>query len=263
MTTPSWTPVPILMYHAVEDQPRDPQYKHFYVTKSEFEWQMRYLRRCGYTPIRFGQLAEAMVDGMLPARPVILTFDDGYLNLLTNVHPLMAELEWPYTVFLVSERVGMTNDWVIPEGYDATPLLDWRDIHEMKAGSNVDFQGHTATHPRLTRLSAVDLRRELVDSRDALAQNLGHAIDVICYPYGDHNDAVVDAARDAGYTMAVTTNFGRARNVDDPLRLPRISVYHVPPVSLTYGIASLNFDWRVRTRKDNRPITAGSIAPPK
>ena len=249
------------MYHAVEDENRAPRYKHFYVTASEFAWQMRYLQRGGYTPIDFAQLAQAMVDGILPARPVILTFDDGYENLITNAYPLLAELNWPYTVFLVADRIGATNEWVTPEGYEATRLLDWPHIHEMAAGSTVDFQPHTSTHPHLSSLSREALRRELVDSRDLLSQNLGKQMNVICYPYGDHNDAVVDAARDAGYTLGVTTNFGRVRTDDDPMRLPRISVYHVPPVSLTYGIGSLNFDWRVRTRKDNRPLPAPALTP--
>jgi hypothetical protein len=75
----------------------------------------------------------------------------------------------------------------------------------------------------------------------------------LCYPYGSHDDTVCRLAAEAGYTTAVTTEFGRARLGDDPLRLPRISVYHVPPVSLTYGIGPLNFKWRLETRKDTRP----------
>lgn len=255
----TWQPVPILMYHAVEDETREPKYKHFYVTRAEFEWQMRALSRGGYTPIGFGQLARARIDGVLPARPVILTFDDGYENLVTNVYPMLRDLAWSYTVFLVSERIGRTNEWVVPEGYEATPLLSWPQIREMSAHSLVDFQPHTATHPRLDSLDDSALRRELRDSRDSLAQNLQKEMDVLCYPYGSHNDRVVDAARETGYKMAVTTDFGRVRRDDDPLRLPRISVYHVPPVSLTYGIGTLNFDWRLRTRRDNRPLPPARV----
>ena len=63
----------------------------------------------------------------------------------------------------------------------------------------------------------------------------------------------MDMAGEVGYTQAVTTEFGRVRKTDHPLRLPRISVYHVPPISLTYGIRPLNFRWRLETRKDERP----------
>ncbi len=256
MTIPLWPPVPILMYHAVEDAPRPPQYKHFYVTAGEFAAQMRMLKSSGCTPILFGALAAARAGlAPLPPKPVLLTFDDGYANLLTNVHPLLRSLEFPYTVFLVSELVGKTNAWVAAEGYAPTPLLDWPDILAMQADGGVEFEGHTRTHPRLADLSEADVRREVTDSKTALEQKLGKALNTLCYPYGSVSERVAEIAADAGYTQAVTTEFGRARAADDPMRLPRISVYHTPYLSLTYGIGPLNFRWRLQTRKDTRKDT--------
>ena len=247
-------PVPILMYHAVEDAPRPPKYKHFYVLADEFAGQMRMLKRSGYTPITFRQMADARAGtAALPPKPVLLTFDDGYTNLKSNVHPLLGAMGFAYTVFLVSERVGKTNDWVAPEGYAPTPLLSWKDIAEMQRDSHVSFEAHTATHPKLSFLSPADARRELTDSKDALEQRLQTPISVLCYPYGDAGGSVAGIAAEIGYTQAVTTAFGRARLSDPPLLLPRISVYHVPPLSLTYGVGSWNFRWRLESRRDTRP----------
>ena len=250
-------PIPILMYHAVEDALRPPKYKHFYVLAAEFAGQIRMLRRAGYQAITFADLAGAR-DGTkaLPRKPVLLTFDDGYANLLTNVHPLLREIGFPYTVFLVPGKVGTTNDWVIPDGYEATPLLDWTQIAEMRADGGVEFHSHTMTHPHLAEIGREIAREEMRRSKDMLEQRLGAATDVLCYPYGNYNQSVVQEAAEIGYRMAVTTEFGRARVgdlADDPLRLPRISIYHVPPFSLTYGIGPLNFRWRVESRKDTRP----------
>ena len=241
------------MYHAVEDALRPPKYKHFYVMADEFAGQMKMLKRAGYTPITFGQLAAARAGIPLPPKPVLLTFDDGYANLLSNVHPLLAQLGFAYTVFLVSERVGKTNDWVAAEGYEPTPLLSWAEIAEMQQNPLVSFEAHTATHPKLSVLSPADARREMEWSKDALEQKLQAPISVLCYPYGDVSDSVAGLAKELGYTQAVTTEFGRARPTDNPLKLPRISVYHVPPFSLTYGIGPLNFRWRLESRKDTRP----------
>ena len=247
-------PVPILMYHAVEDAPRPPEYKHFYVLAAEFAGQMRMLKRAGYSPITFGALAAARAGtGILPPRPVLLTFDDGYANLRTNVHPLLRELGFVYTVFLVSEKIGKTNDWVAAEGFTPTPLLGWEEIKRMQAEGGVEFEGHTATHPRLAGLAPANLRRELGASKDILEQTLQKTVETLCYPYGSVSDGARDMAAELGYRQAVTTEFGRARPADDPLRLPRISVYHVPPLSLTYGIGPLNFRWRLESRKDTRP----------
>lgn len=253
MQTP-WTPVPILMYHAVEDAERPPKYKHFYVLADEFAGQMRMLKRGGYTPISFETLAASRAGtDALPHKPVLLTFDDGYANLRTNVHPLLKELGFSYTVFLVSERVGKTNDWVVPDGYEATPLLTWAEIMAMQTDGNVAFEGHTATHPKLVNISPGEVWHELADSKTALEQRLQKPITTLCYPYGSVSEAVQDMAGEIGYTQAVTTEFGRVRAGDAALRLPRISVYHVPPISLTYGIGPLNFRWRLQSRKDARP----------
>ena len=184
---------------------------------------------------------------------MLLTFDDGYANLNTNVHPLLRELRFVYTVFLVSEKIGKTNDWVAPDGYTPTPLLSWEEIREMQADGGVEFEAHTATHPHLADIAPDVARREMGDSKNSLEQALQKPMGTLCYPYGSFSDGVMDMASELGYTQAVTTEFGRVRQSDNPLRLPRISVYHVPPVSLTYGIGPLNFRWRLESRKDARP----------
>jgi peptidoglycan/xylan/chitin deacetylase (PgdA/CDA1 family) len=250
----SW-PVPILMYHAVETAPRPPRYKHFYVLASEFAGQMRALKRAGYTALTFTDLDAARRGARpLPPRPILLTFDDGYANLWDNVHPLLRSLGFPYTVFLVSEKIGKTNDWVAAEEYEPTPLLTWEQIGQMQKEGGVDFQAHTATHPRLAHIPLADARREMTVCKETLEQHLQTPMRVLCYPYGDVDDAVAEAAGAVGYQMAVTTRTGRVRADDDPLRLPRLSVIHVPPLSLTYGIGSSNFWWRVKRWKDTRPI---------
>lgn len=241
------------MYHAVEDTLRPPAYKHFYVLAREFARQMHALRRAEYTAITFAHLSEALRgEKPLPRRPILLTFDDGYLNLKANVHPLLRELGFPYTVFLVAGSVGKTNNWVASEGYQPTPLLGWRDILDMQADGGVSFQAHTFSHPHLTQLPLEDVHREIIGSKALLEQELQRPTDVLCYPYGDVNDQVMEQARAAGYTLAVTTQTGRVRTQDNPLRLPRISVTHVPPLSATYGIGALNFWWRVLLWKDAR-----------
>lgn len=254
LVKPAWSPVPILMYHAVESQPRPAEYKHFYVLAGEFAMQMRALKRAGYAALTFDQLAAAMSgESPLPPRPILLTFDDGYANLVDNVHPVLRQLGFPYTVFLVSDKVGGMNDWVIPEGCEATPLLTWDEIHQMQEDGGVSFQAHTATHPRLTKLPPQEARSEMELSKDILEQELRKPVSVLCYPYGDVDDDISRAAQEIGYTMAVTTQTGRVRTHDDPLRLPRLSVYRVPPLSLTYGIGILNFWWRLKSWRDNRP----------
>ena len=251
-----WEPVPILMYHAVESQPRDRKYKHFYVTAPEFRFQMHFLRRAGYHPIDLDTLESAM-DGNaeLPSRPVVLTFDDGYENLATNVDPILREFGWPYTVFLVSDRIGGRNEWVVDEGYEATPLLSWEQIEEMAAGESARFEAHGCTHCNLALTNETKVREEITGCRSALADKLGRPMRHFCYPYGGYNDTVLKVISELNMGLCVTTDFGRVRLGDDRRRLPRVSVYHVPPLSLTYGIGPINFWWRIASRNDTRPVT--------
>ena len=248
-----WKNVPILMYHAVEEATYPRPYKHTYVTKVEFEWQMRSLKKRGYNPISFETLLAAQAGtAVLPPKPLILTFDDGYDDLYRNAFPVLTEMGFPYTVFLVSGLIGKENEWVVPEGMTTFPLLDWNRIKEMRATGLASFQPHTETHPRLGDLPLAEAHRQMLISRDVLQQELGEAMDVFCYPYGSLSDGVVDSAREIGYKCAVTTQFGRVRESDDPFRLPRVSIYHIPPFSFDYGPAGLNYWWRIETRKDTR-----------
>jgi peptidoglycan/xylan/chitin deacetylase (PgdA/CDA1 family) len=246
-------PIPILMYHAVESAERPDKYKHFYVTAKELARQLNELQNRGYTAISLDQLTNGLAGGPLPEKPVVFTFDDGYQNVLTNAHPLFEAAGWPYTIYLVSERIGRRNEWVEPEGYEATPLLTASEIATLAASPLVTLGAHTATHPKLDQLSPDAARDELFRSKAQLEDQLQRPVPHFCYPYGHFNDTVVELVRDAGYLTATTTQHGRVNATrEDLLRLPRVSIYHVPPFSLTYGPGALNFRWRVESRKDKR-----------
>ncbi len=248
-----WKNVPILMYHAVEETAHPRPYKHLHVTRTEFEWQMRSLKKRGYNPVTFDTLLAAYAGIVaLPAKPIVLTFDDGYEDLLKNAVPVLTEVGFPYTVFLVSNLIGKTNEWVASEGLTPFPLLSWPQIREIQATGLASFQPHTQSHPHLADIPLAGATTQMAVSRDVLQQQLGVAMDVFCYPFGSVNPAVAESAREIGYRCAVTTQFGRARQTDDPMLLPRVSIYHIPPFSLDYGPAGLNYWWRIETRKDTR-----------
>ncbi|WP_394792996.1 polysaccharide deacetylase family protein [Armatimonas sp.] len=248
-------PIPILMYHAVESAVRPDKYKHFYVTAKEFARQLKELKSRGFEAITLDQLVAGRAGGPLPAKPIVLTFDDGYQNVLSNAHPMLTEVGWPYTIYLVSERIGSRNTWVEPEGYEATALLSESEISQLAASPLVTFGTHTATHPKLDQLPSDTAREEIVRGKQQLEEKLQRPVHHFCYPYGHFNDSVVALVREAGFVTATTTQHGRVLATGENLLcLPRVSIYHVPPFSLTYGPGALNFRWRVENRKDKRPF---------
>jgi peptidoglycan/xylan/chitin deacetylase (PgdA/CDA1 family) len=104
-------------------------------------------------------------------------------------------------------------------------FVDWDQVREM-SGGGISFGSHTRTHANLTRLPPADLDRELGESLQALRREHVQYVPVLAYPNGDYTDAVVEAARAAGYCAAVTTHPGlESRRPADRFELNRIGVH--------------------------------------
>ena len=112
--------VPILYYHRVED--RLPPAKG--VSPPAFAAQMEYLRKKNYQSISFEQLADYFIKGRpLPSRPVIISFDDGYLDNFTRAYPILKKNGFRATIFLVSDYIGQRSEWAGCTGEDLAPLM--------------------------------------------------------------------------------------------------------------------------------------------
>jgi peptidoglycan/xylan/chitin deacetylase (PgdA/CDA1 family) len=99
-------PALILMYHRVTELPNDPYL--LAVTPKHFAQQLGVIRRYG-VPMRLGQLVEALQDGKVPKRAVVVTFDDGYADNLYNAKPLLELYSIPATVFVTTGCIGISN----------------------------------------------------------------------------------------------------------------------------------------------------------
>src|SRR5919108_3473469 len=101
-------PAVILMYHRVTALPNDPYL--LAVTAKRFAQQMEVIRRYG-VPMRLGRLVEALQDGKLPHRAVVVTFDDGYTDNLHNAKPLLERYDIPATVFVTTGHIGHLHEF--------------------------------------------------------------------------------------------------------------------------------------------------------
>jgi peptidoglycan/xylan/chitin deacetylase (PgdA/CDA1 family) len=152
-------------------------------------------------------------------RTFLLTFDDGYASLADHAFPVLADLGFTATTFVITDYVGKTNGWDVR--YTWTPLahLDWPAIERWKA-RGFDFASHGASHRRLTWLSESAAADELGRARATLQARLGRA-EAVAYPFGAVDGRVMRLARQAGYTLG----FGGVRGNGDPLHVPRTPVY--------------------------------------
>ncbi len=212
--------VPILLYHRVTDAPH-PALAEYAVSPATFRRQLSWLRGSGHHVVSLSQVYDAYRGAApLPPRPVVVTFDDGYQDAAAGL-AIMRQFGYPATLFVVADRVGGWNDWDADVGPPATPLLGWEALREL-AAAGTEIGGHSATHPRLPRLSDRELDVELRCSRAQIEQRLGRAVRWFAYPHGEYDPRVRQATQAAGYQAAFTIEGGLAAACDDLLQLPRI-----------------------------------------
>lgn len=162
----------------------------------------------------------------LPEGSFLLTFDDGFMGVYEHAAPVLQELNWPATVFLVSGLIGKQDEWYQTQNPSRAtfPLLALEHICAMRE-TGFTFQSHTRLHPDLTTLSDDDLTEELAGSRQDLEDLLGEQVRYLAYPYGRFNENVLDTTRAAGYEAAFSTQPGFNRRDVNPYRIRRLDVY--------------------------------------
>ena len=218
--------ITVLMYHRVGKAHNDWE-RHYCIAPDLFSRHMHHLagkgmQACSLTDF-FAWLAGSkdLDDGSF-----LLTFDDGFLGVYEHAAPVLRDLDWPATVFLVSRLIGKRDDWCKTQNPSGAtyPLLKRGQIEAMR-GMGFTFHSHTRIHPDLTTLSDDRLSEELTGSHQDLVELLGGQVTYLAYPYGRYDERVLSAARAAGYQAAFSTQPGFNRRGVDPYRIRRLDVF--------------------------------------
>ena len=127
-----WRPVvsgglPTLMYHKIGAPPPGSTLAKLWVSAADFRRQISYLKEHGYTSITFADWRDAE-KGLkaLPEKPVLITFDDGYMNNFELAYPILRESGMKGCVFLVCETIDAHNSWHDPALEPWLKMLTWR-----------------------------------------------------------------------------------------------------------------------------------------
>lgn len=220
----SWTlKVPILMYHYISEPPPDSDIYRvdLSVSPDAFRQQMAYLSENGYTPVDLNTLSLAIVNrATLPEKPVILTFDDGYSDIYENAFPILQEVGFEGTFFVITEFIDQKR-----EGY-----LTWEMVEEMsRAGQRIE--SHSKTHPDLALKSRDGLIYELLGSQETIAAHTGIRPRYLCYPAGSYNDDVIQILKELDYWGAVTTQSGTWHGFDDRFEWRRVRMRYTTSIT--------------------------------
>jgi peptidoglycan/xylan/chitin deacetylase (PgdA/CDA1 family) len=190
------------------------------VGRSVFERQMRALAEAGWRTLTLSDFARPRTTHA--PRTFLLTFDDGYASLADHAYPVLADLGFTATTFLITDYIGRANTWDVRYTWCRLRHLDWPEI-ERWTGRSFEFASHGAAHRRLTWLDDAAAAEELGRSREALLSRLGaDAGHAIAYPFGAVDKRIERLAGAAGYGLG----FGAVRgDSGSPLHLPRVPVY--------------------------------------
>lgn len=235
------TQVQILMYHRVGHFPgRVKAHGALYCHLPRFRAQMRLFKVLGYSVVSLDDAAAGLRGEItLPPRPLVLTFDDAYVDFLDNAAPVLKAHGYPATVYAVSGLVGTTSSWDAGVGPEPAPLMNAAQLREVQ-GLGFTIGSHSKSHLRLAQQDDACILTEARDSKLALEDLLGRRVDHFCYPYGSHDLRAVHAAAAAGYLTGTTCVRAAATPADDPLTLPRKAVSRGDDV---FGVA-----WKLLTK---------------
>jgi peptidoglycan/xylan/chitin deacetylase (PgdA/CDA1 family) len=208
---PGWEPhagpVPILEYHVLGAAPADAPYPELYVTRPDFHRQMDWLEEHGYEAVTLEMVERAWYDGgTLPAKPVVLSFDDGYRPQFTYALPELRRHGWPGVLNLKAEGSDLYTSNV-----------------EAMIDAGWELAAHTIHHLDLTTLGSEQLREEVAGSREILRREYGVPVADFCYPAGQFDETVIAAVKAAGYTAATTEIPGEASR-EAPYELARFEI---------------------------------------
>jgi peptidoglycan/xylan/chitin deacetylase (PgdA/CDA1 family) len=209
--------IPILMYHYISEPPPDADVYRLdlSVNPDNFREQMAWLKSNGYQTISLYDLVYALNIGWppLPDRPIIITFDDGYVDNYQNAFPILQEFGFTATFFILTD-VTDRND---------PNYMSWDMLREMsQAGMSIEVHGRE--HLDMTGRDHDWLIFHLLGPAQTIEANLGYQPRFLSYPAGNYDELVISTAHEVGYWGAVTTRYGMLQTKEHPFEFQRLRI---------------------------------------
>ena len=222
----SKTRLPILAMHGVEPVPHG----KYELSSAAYEYLLSALKSYGYKTVTLMDVLTYFEKGKaLPAKPIIISMDDGYQNIYTNAFPLAKKYGFKFTVFLITGLIGdseatrRNNDFDAGvEGIPVRPMLIWSEIQAMSK-YGCEFQSHTWGHNVVTDLNADEIQQTLKQSKSDIEVKLGKPCVFVAWPHDAFSEEAISLLAPSGYRGALRAYGGvedlSTMNLNSILRL--------------------------------------------
>jgi peptidoglycan/xylan/chitin deacetylase (PgdA/CDA1 family) len=191
------------------------------VSLAKFENHIRLLKEEGYSSVCFKDLE---YEDAIPAKPIIITFDDGYESVYHHALPILLKYGFQAVVFIITDYIDEFNKWETLSLQQKHRHLSANQILNLQT-HGFEIGSHSRKHYHLPFLSDQSAAEEIRGSREILQEVTGKEIISFCYPYGRCTNRIIELVRRAGYQFATRNPSMLYREPNDPLALSRRSIY--------------------------------------
>lgn len=237
--------VPVLMYHSVSDDPEtgvNPYYR-LATSPRRFAEQMQWLKNSGCVGVSLEEALAFRANGKAGARPVAITFDDGFRDFHTGAWPVLQRHGFSATMYLPTAFIGSQR-----KSFRGRECLTWNEVRELRR-QGIRFGSHTVNHPKLHELPWKTIANELAGSKQAIEQELGEAVASFAYPFAfpqedrSFTKMLGELLQGQGYRHCVTTVIGRVQPDDDLFCVKRLPANSDDDEALFIAKLAGAYDW--------------------
>ena len=241
--------LPVLTYHSLDDSG-----SAISTLPAQFQSQMQYLCENGWRTLTLDELLAGHARGEWQARTFALTFDDGFKNFLERGLPTLTQCKFSAMLFVVSNWVGKTSDWLgQPRWVPRFELLDWQDLREL-AKLGMVLGSHSANHARLARMAPQDAETAIVDCKHAIEDHTGHSVETFAYPYGETSRQLENIVAQ-NFRVGFGTRLGFVTGNDRATNFSRIEMYYFREARRLHELESGGLEREFRVRRLLRELS--------
>ena len=219
----------VLMYHMISEHlPKNQsKFNRLRVKPSEFEKQLIWLKKNNFKSFTLTELSELK---NIPAKSVVLSFDDGYEDNFTKAFPLLRKYNFKATIYIVLNR--FEQNWATDKDLNqasnelnSEKMLSNEQIKEMLDSGLVEIGSHTLDHVNLPKLNKEEKNKQIIESKQQIEKVFNIKCNSFAYPFGFFDEDSVKIVNEANYTNATTTVNGVFnKNKYSNFEIPRIMI---------------------------------------